>query len=414
MGNCEGIRKRGKRLDNSNKTTPTSNIRIISQSTPNGEILKKETQKETKTYETINKENSIENKLTEEKYNKNEETTKEEKSKVIEEPIKNEEKTLKIILNTKLPSPIKWSQCKIDNFDNHKVLLGYLNAYFDHCPILLNPNIIWQLILNSFSEYINKYHEDLREKLVNFSGKRKIITHQLAKNFSEIKEEEIIEYICIKLSENIKDDMINIMTPNFSTSTKKTIIAGKVSILSTFRQYFNYKREIITCGIPYINLEGSLEDWEKILDKLKCLSKYNFNTSKMEKDIEEIINSKKGNINKDFWRNIIMETENENEKTIYCSNLKEKSKSIYGWICDFYPYMETNIGKDSFDLPSEITKSPLLLSFEKLNEINVILEAGIMDLKQHSDTLCVEPIIDYKLKRLYNKNDERSDIDIDI
>ena len=100
--------------------------------------------------------NSIENKLTEEKYN-NEETTKEEKSKVIEEPIKNEEKTLKIILNTKLPSPIKWSQCKIDNFDNHKVLLGYLNAYFDHCPILINPNIIWQLILNSFSEYTTSH-----------------------------------------------------------------------------------------------------------------------------------------------------------------------------------------------------------------------------------------------------------------
>ena len=37
-----------------------------------------------------------------------------------------------------------------------------------------------------------------------------------------------------------------------------------------------------------------------------------------------------------------------------------------------------------------------------------------MDLIQHPETLYVEPIIDYKLKRMYNHNDERSEIDIDI
>ena len=48
-----------------------------------------------------------------------------------------------------------------------------------------------------------------------------------------------------------------------------------------------------SCGIPYILLEGNLNDWEKILEKLKFLSKYDFDIKNMEKDIIEIINTKK-------------------------------------------------------------------------------------------------------------------------
>ena len=58
---------------------------------------------------------------------------------------------------------------------------------------------------------------------------------------------------------------------------------------------------MISCGIPYILLEGTLEDWKKILEKLKSLSKYKFRTEKIEKDIIEIINTKEGKINLDFW-----------------------------------------------------------------------------------------------------------------
>ena len=49
------------------------------------------------------------------------------------------------------------------------------------------------------------------------------------------------------------------------------------------------------CGIPYIVLEGNLDDWEKILEKLKFLKKYNFSRESIEEDLIEIIT-----INK-FW-----------------------------------------------------------------------------------------------------------------
>ena len=41
------------------------------------------------------------------------------------------------------------------SFGYQKVILGYLNAYFNHCPIRLSPNVIWQLILNQFAKYVD-------------------------------------------------------------------------------------------------------------------------------------------------------------------------------------------------------------------------------------------------------------------
>jgi hypothetical protein len=217
--------------------------------------------------------------------------------------------TLKIILNDNLPKPKKWDGDKIRSFGYHKVLLGYLNAYFDHCPIKVNPNVIWQLILNLFSKYVNDYSERLRNIFVNFEGRKEINCIRIG-TFKDVYKykDDLIEEFCNKISENIGKQLTDILTPNFTTSTKNSIIAGKVSIMSTFKKYFQYEIGMVSCGIPYILLEGSLEDWKKILEKLKSLSKYGFNRENIEKDIIEIINTKEGKINLDFWRKIIMET----------------------------------------------------------------------------------------------------------
>ena len=161
---------------------------------------------------------------------------------------RNEVETLKIVINSHLPAPTKWDKDKINSFGNHKTLLGFLHAYFDHCPIKLSPNVIWQLILNAFSEYVNTNSELLRKIFVKFEGKKQLIFHRLG-TLDDIHqyEESIIEELCQKISEEIGDELINILTPNFTTSTNRTIIAGKVSIMSTFKPYFHYGGRMLVC-----------------------------------------------------------------------------------------------------------------------------------------------------------------------
>ena len=93
--------------------------------------------------------------------------------------------------------------------------------------------------------------------------------------------------------------------------------------MAIFKNYFRFGGEMFMCGIPYIILEGTLKDWEKIFEKLKYLSKYRyerfgekikFRTYEMKSNIFKIIETKKGNTDLELWRNIII---NRNQNKCY-------------------------------------------------------------------------------------------------
>jgi len=70
----------------------------------------------------------------------------------------------------------------IKYFHDHPVLFGFYKAWVNHCPITISPNMIWQLILNVFIKYIDLNSEELRNKFVNFEGKKELEVHQLKMN----------------------------------------------------------------------------------------------------------------------------------------------------------------------------------------------------------------------------------------
>ena len=323
-----------------------------------------------------------------------------------------ETETLKIVLNENLPKSTMIDTNKILSFGNHKLILGYLNAYFNHCPIKINPNIIWQLILNKFSKYVEDYShcKSFREKLVDFSGKKHLICVRIdSYNNVNKYQKDIINDFCEQISENVGKEIIDILTPNFTTSNENSIIAGKVSIMSTFKNFFDYEEVWISCGIPYILLEGSLNDWENILNKLKFLSKYEFYINNIEKDIIEIINTKKGKINLEFWSKIIMETKIKEKVQRPCMfDFHEvENEYITGWILDFFNSLKIKKSKIS-DLISEIVEVPIKCS--EINENNnnkikkIIIYAGITDIKQNPDNYEVEPIVNYEFT--FDENQE--------
>ena len=142
-------------------------------------------------------------------------------------------------------------------------------------------------ILKRFSEYVEEYsdEESFTQKFIDFFGKKDLICVKTG-SFNDVNkyQKEIIKDFCEQISANIGKELIDILTPNFTTSNENSIIAGKVSIMSTFKNFFDYNFAMISCGIPYIILEGSLNDWENILNKFKFLSKYGFCSHQMEKE----------------------------------------------------------------------------------------------------------------------------------
>jgi hypothetical protein len=97
----------------------------------------------------------------------------------------------------------------------------------------------------------------------------KEINKEIASNFSEQINSQMEEYLGKEVLDNL--------SPDFSTTDSNSTIIFKISIMNAFKKYFEYRMHGLSgCGIPYIILEGTIQDYEKIISKTKFLEKYDF------------------------------------------------------------------------------------------------------------------------------------------
>ena len=73
------------------------------------------------------------------------------------------------------------------------------------------------------------------------------------------------------------EKILDFLTPDFSTTTNDSKIICKISIMGAFKKYFEYKLRKKGCGLPYIILEGTADDYKKTLNKANDLKQYRFN-----------------------------------------------------------------------------------------------------------------------------------------
>ena len=48
------------------------------------------------------------------------------------------------------------------------------------------------------------------------------------------------------------EELINVLTPNFSISDYDSKIVCKLTIMSAFKKYFKYEMRLCGCSIPYV------------------------------------------------------------------------------------------------------------------------------------------------------------------
>ena len=294
---------------------------------------------------------------------------------------------------------------KMKYFNDHALLYGFYKAWVTHCPITISPNMIWQLILNVFIKYIDLNSEKLRERFVNFEGKKTLEVFQIIKDevtFIPTKGEweSIINKITEKLGENLGENILKDFILDFSTNDDNLLFVQKVSLMSMFKKYFEYKAYLgITCGYPYINLEGTIEDWELIKKKLNEFKKFGLNDwiDKINPILNKIINTKKGEINLSFWKDIIFE--NYEYGGGICGGPPPSYIILTGWLSKFFPfdnkgnYLEVvKIKYENEENPlSEFSITPLIVNFPNGKELTLKILSGIIGASQDPETFCVKP-----------------------
>ena len=275
---------------------------------------------------------------------------------------------------------------------NVPVLNGFYTAHNNHYPIRIKPDDIWLLIVQGFSNHVNANAEELRQLFVDFDGKK-----TLQVNYPLSSIEQVDRKILENFSEQINDQMtkflgkelIDVLTPNFTTTSYDSNIVCKISIMGAFKKYFNYEMHLCGCGLPYIILEGTAEDYKKIIEKAKKLEKYQFEwyINRIIPHIEKMVEAKEGKIDKEYFINMIQKKEVTETKygPSGMDSWQEKVDYLSGWFLSFFAYYgEISYGNKIRRFTSDTIK---VKDFKKLANQMLIVPFKIVDEVHNIDYL---------------------------
>ena len=289
----------------------------------------------------------------------------------------------------------------------HPFVAALHYSFAQHRPIVISPDMVWLMILQGFAKHVEYEADSLQNVIVDFEGKKKLsvrrdefIRHSLSNDWNEVFDE-----FSQKIYADIDSNLSQLMQNNFTTTGPKETIAYQIALMDAMSEFFVYELQT-ACGIPYVILEGTPEDWLLIKEQLPKFRKYNldFWIDNLQPVVDELYEASKGSIDTLFW------------KSIYKWDSGSGGSGVSGWVIRFFPYLEdygemiwknTKLNEDYFKnhrcecfcgipgwaFPSALSSCDFLWHYYD-NDINMKFCAGFIGISQ-DDSLLLRPEINW-------------------
>lgn len=297
---------------------------------------------------------------------------------------------------------------------SHSFVQAVYQAYADHRPLEISPDMMWLMIAQGFALHVKENAEDLRKIFVDHEGQvnldvPRISYHPKSKAFWE----GIFPDFSAAIENNTKEEVWKLMSPEFSTTTKIEKAAFEITLMDAMSPYFTYSVSII-CGIPEITVEGTVEDWEKIETRIEELNKYKLGwwADDLKHIISECKKASQGEVNKKFWKNIFI----VNYQDMVCG----QDPYYQGWVFKMFPYLkggQTKEGKVHYyknplvkgqtpkkydakhkleleNVPTGLSRAKVLLNDNGAKTM-LHFNAGFVGIEQDKKTLALRPSIQW-------------------
>ena len=286
-------------------------------------------------------------------------------------------------------------------YGTHPFFYGMYDAYAEHRPFVLSPDMVWMLISQGFSHHINADPEKYRDRMVDFQGKMSLVVES-EKPLDSAEWDKLIPKFADEIRNNTKGTIAETIIANFSTTTQYEQIASEITLMETTKAFFDFVTIYIACGIPEVTLLGTTEDWQRVYDKAMQLRSFDLDwwIDELEPILAQFVNASKGKADTKFWRNMFKW---HTQEEYGAPNI------IDGWIVKFFPY--DKYGK-RFDLktltresslPDELSEADV--RFIEINEDGsstetmIELYGGFMGLEQNPDNFALTPKIGWMVKK---------------
>mmetsp|Transcript_86953 Transcript_86953/g.130362 ORF Transcript_86953/g.130362 Transcript_86953/m.130362 type:complete len:447 (-) Transcript_86953:284-1624(-) len=232
----------------------------------------------------------------------------------------------------------RWKVCRpvLQDFDSINLLAQTVHkVFYDHYPLRLGPDVIWLTILQGLAKHIDQDPEGQRKNLVNFQGKQTLVIRRpdFVKGSSNNDWTTVFPEFAAMVERYIGKDKVSAMTCDFTTSTTTDRICSQIALMDTVKHYFNY-RALAGCGIPSIELTGTVDDWVSLRDKAEILCEFDdlaWWTEELFPVLDHFVKAARGNPDIKFWKSVC--------------NVRGLSgmwlNYVNGWVQVFFPYTTT-------------------------------------------------------------------------
>ena len=280
-------------------------------------------------------------------------------------------------------------------------------AYAQHRPIVLSPDIMWIVICNGYSQFVNRDPEKFREYLVNHNDKETLVIRTSLGTTTAQKVQKFADLI----AKETKGGIAEVMTCNFSTTGVIEKMVSQITLMDAVKQYFDYMELLAGCGIPSVTLEGTPDDWKLLREKTRKLGEFGVKkwTDKLDPILAEFVLASEGKPNLKFWWDMAIKGRPLN----FHLNAGGGCLPAYGptpfdgWFLEFIPFDDWGeLPKKvpyGHDLPPLMTCVPIIQyvedDFGNCMGINTLeLRGGIVGLAQDTATMALRPEIGWLVR----------------
>ena len=297
----------------------------------------------------------------------------------------------------------------------HPLVGAIHQAYQDHRPLVLSPDMFWLLVAQGLAVHVNNHPDEFRERFRVGPEQQEIEIRKddLLKGSPDNAWEDVFEEFCEQITDRIGGDNYAHIVATFSTTGLVERAANAIVLMDTVQSYFEYSLRT-RCGIPQVVLEGTAADWERLRDKTESLGRtYTLTwwTDRLLPVLDRVACNAGGREDAALWESIYKQVD------------ASGGPYLSGWITDFFPYVgrdEPNERNRAFreepipeaqriyeshfgsgittdHLPSSLTKVPFVWKYRG-EEFPMELLAGFVGFTQDAETLRLRPKIGWAVR----------------
>lgn len=294
-----------------------------------------------------------------------------------------------------------------------------VQAYADHRPVVLSPDVVWIIISQGFARYVNAHSEEMRDKLVFHQGKKDIIVLSKTDILSPGADwEALLNGFSASIAQNTQGEVADLMTSTFTTTGMTERIASQITLMEAVKTYFGYYDIVTGCGIPYITLQGTPDDWRKVRAKARGLVKYGMADwfQALDPILAEFVNASEGKPDQDFWQGIVKKRRVKKLKLYKnCGSTISGTTKLDGWFLKFFPDEKGNTSEEVYfntNMPTEMVRVPFTHQYPNAIGTDVVFEvpmelwAGIVGVAEDPKTSALTPKIGWLARMAVEKKEK--------